>query len=268
MKTLLRLTVFTLSLLAFVSTAHSKNAQANGTFDFSLGDVTGVIVFDADSNDAGAVTGQMSFTATVEIGDPEGVGDTVLTDVAVEAQFDCLLVDENFAAMSGVVTSASAPAYVGQQVLLVVVDKLAGIQPPTDAFAWGVYKPNAVNLAAKDNDLCPTLPPAESGYEPDEDQPLPPCIIEVIGNDQGASMTWTATDYELCPTLPPAESGYEPDPDQPLPPCIIASDPNAFTAGIPTTPTVVDCESFPLLAYPLNLIPRGHGNKVQVKHHP
>ena len=137
-----------------------------------------------------------------------------------------------------------------------VEDKVAGISPPTDAFAWGVYKPNFVNLTAKDNDLCPTLPPPSSGYVPDAEQGLSPCIIEDIDNDTGASLTWVATDYDLCP---------QPDPEgqnEPPPACV--TDPNPIAAGIPTTPTTVDCESFPLSSYPLNLIPNGGGNTVVV----
>ena len=256
MKNVLCLTVCALSLLAFASTAQSENAQANGTFDFSLQGATGVIVFDVDGDEAG-VYGHMSLTATLDVGDPEGDGSTVSTDVAVQAEFDCLLVNDNKAAMSGVITSASAPDYVGQQVVLAVVDKVDGIKPPTDAFAWAIHKPKFVNPTATDYDFCPAYtPPSPEGLgECDGPCPSPP--PPACNNDTGASLTWTATDYELCP--------YPTD-ENPAPSC--ESDPNAYTAGIPKTSTVPGCDSFSLSAYPMNLIPRGHGNKIQVKYNP
>jgi hypothetical protein len=269
MKSILSLTVCALSLLAFASTAQSKSAQANGTFDFSLEGATGAIVFDANGDDGG-VHGQMSLTATLEIGDPEGDGSTALTNVTVEAQFDCLLVNDNQAAMSGVVTSSSDPGYVGQQVLLAVVDKVEDIQPPTDAFAWGVYKPKFVNLTAADYDFCPNYTPPtpeELGMCGEGEEqfpcPVPPpptgCINGSGPGDTGATLTWITADAELYPCPLPTE-------ENPSPSCPV--DPSGFTAGISATPTLTACDSFPLSAYPLNLIPRGHGNKVQVKNHP
>jgi hypothetical protein len=266
MKNTLCLTICALALLAFASTAQSKNARASGTFDFIFEGATGVIVFDVDGDDAG-VHGQMSLNTTVDIGDPEGDGNTAFTHVAVEAQFDCLLVNDNQAAMSGVVTSANVPEYVGQQVILAVVEKVAGMRQPTDAFAWSVYKRKFVNPNATDYDFCPayTSPTREDlgcdSEGPCELPPAPACNFDgsvIDGRDiPGAALTWTATDYELCPA---------PNEDNPNPPC--ESDPNAFTAGITKLPTATHCDDFALSAYPFKLIPRGHGNRVEVKLNP
>lgn len=237
-----RITLFVLPLLMFASVAQGKNARANGTFDFSLGGATGAIVFDANGSDGGAVDGHMSFTSTFDAGDPEGEGSTESTAVAFEAEFDCFRVDENRAVMSGVITSSSRPDYVGQQVILAVVDKVDGVQPPQDGFSWGVYQPKYVNLSATDYDFCP---------EPDpESEVNPPC-----NEDTGASLIWTTADAELYPCPPPTE-------EDPYPSCL--PDPNGVTQGISVASTVTSCDSFPLSAYPLNLI---DGNKVQVKHH-
>src|SRR5262249_41160875 len=151
------------------------------------------------------------------------------------------------AAMSGVIASSSLPGYVGQQVLLAVVDKIDDIEPPVDAFAWGVYQPTDPQvyqrlLTAQDAEYCPA-PDPESEF-------TPPCNV-----DNGASLTWVASDYELCPN--PTEENPSPD---------CTPDPGAFTTGLSTTPNVVDCQSFTLSSYPLNLVPRHGGNKVQVKH--
>ncbi len=266
MKNSLCLTVCALSLLAFASTAQSKSARVHGAFDFMLDGAMGAIVFDADGDDAG-VHGHMSLTATLDIGNPEGDGSTAFTHLAVEAQFDCLLVNDNQAAMSGVVTSANVPEYVGQQVILAVVERVDGIRQPTDAFTWSVYKPKFVNLNATDYDFCPAYtPPTREDLGCDSGGPCefpraPGCYSDgaMINNDNvpGASLTWTATDYELCPA---------PDEENPNPPC--EADPNAFTAGITKLSTATGCDSFSLSAYPLNLIPRGHGNRLQVKLNP
>ena len=242
------ITLCTLALLMVASAAQAKNAQANGTFDFSLGNATGAIVFDANSSDGGVVDGHMSFTTTFDAGAPEpadegeGEGSTESTAVAFEADFDCLRVEENEAVMSGVITSSTRPDYIGQQVILAVVDKVDGVLPPQDAFSWGVYQPKYVNLSATDYDFCPE-PDPESEFNP-------PC-----NEDTGASLIWTTADAELYPCPLPTE-------EDPYPSCL--PDPNGSTAGISVTSTVTSCESFPLTAYPLNLI---DGNKVQVKHH-
>jgi len=245
-----RITLFVLPLLMFASAAQGKNAQANGTFDFSLGNATGTIVFEANGSDGGAVDGHMSFTTTFDAGDPdgegvgegEGEGGAESTAVAFEADFDCLRVEDNRAVMSGVITSSTLPDRVGQQVILAVVDKVDDLLPVQDAFSWGVYQPKYVNLAATDYDFCPE-PDPESEFNP-------PC-----NEDTGASLIWTTADAELYPCPLPTE-------EDPYPSCL--PDPNGSTAGISVTSTVTSCESFPLTAYPLNLI---DGNKVQVKHH-
>lgn len=285
MKSILCLTVCAFSLLAFASTAQSDpGAEANGDFDFGLAGATGVVAFDGGVNSQGIVHGQMSFSATVDIEDPEGTGGTVPLSLTLGVQFDCMLADGNRAAMSGVISSASAPEFIGQQALLVVEDQVEGISPTRDAFAWGVYQPTVVNVNAKDYDFCPDYTPptqeelgmcGEEGNQFPCPMPPPPacnfdgvsqCEGELCNNVPGASLTWTATDYDLCP---------QPDPEgQNEPPAACVSDPNPIMAGIPTTVSVVvdgtalslvDCASVPLSSYPLNLIPQGGGNKVVVK---
>jgi len=237
-----RITLFTLPLLELASAAYGKNAQANGTFDFGLGNATGAIVFDANLSDVGGVDGHMSFTSTFDAGDPEGEGSTESTTASFEADFDCLRVEENRAVMSGTITSSTRPDYIGQQVILAVVDKVDDLLPPQDAFSWGVYQEKYVNLTATDYDFCPEEDP-ESEFNP-------PC-----NEDTGASLIWTTADAELYPCPPPSE-------EDPYPSCL--PDPNGSTAGVSVTSTVTSCDSFPLTAYPLNLI---DGNKVQIKHH-
>ena len=158
--------------------------------------------------------------------------------------------------MSGVITSASpsASALIGQQALLAVEDQVPGVSPTTDAFVWGVYQPIFVNLTAADYDLCPQSDPLEQNEQTED---FPSCAA-----DPGTTLTWAAKDLELCPDFSNADPSALPDP---FPVSICGPDPGQFTAGISTLPTEVDCETFPLSAYPLNLIPNGGGNKVVVK---
>jgi hypothetical protein len=280
MKSVLSLIVCAFFVLALASTAQSKDAQANGDFDFSVEGATGSVVFDANGDESG-VTGQMTFNATVVVGTEDGEG-TTTANVAIAAQFDCMLVDDNKAALSGAITSSNIPlAYpVGQPVTLFVVDKVAGISPTVDGFAWGVYKltPNLVNLKqstendsdngnrykGKDYDFCPDpTPPVEGEEFPTiasdcEGQECFPPPAPACMDDPGLTLTWVSADAERYPcTLP---EGY---PD--VPPVCPTPDPNGSTAGLSTLPAAVTCESFPLSAYPLTFV---DGNKIQVKNHP
>lgn len=255
MKNILCLTVCALSLLAFASTAQSQGSEADGDFDFALSGATGTVVFAGSINNAGTVSGQMTFSATVDVPDPNSPGDTTPFSLTIGLNFNCMVANGNLAAMSGVISSSSAPEFIGQQALLVVEDQVPGTSPTRDAFAWGVYQPTVINLNASDYDFCPAADP--------ESEVTPPCNFDGRGDTRGPLLTWTATDYELCPA---------PDENNPNPPCV--SDPNAFTTGMSTAVStvvdgkalsLVDCDSVPLSSYPLNLIPQGGGNKVVVK---
>jgi len=272
MKKLAGLAVCALSLLAFASTAQSKTAQANGTFDFELQGATGSVVFDAAGQENGSVTGQMSFHATVEVDD--GNGGTVPANVTLGVDFDCLVVDGNRAAMSGPIpTPPTSPA---RQALLIVEDHVVGVSPDHDGFAWGVYEktPLRVNLKqstendfgngnrykGKDYDFCPDPTPPVEGEEVVTDVcegecPSPPACID----DPGITLTWNTADAELYPCPLPTE-------ENPNPVCPV--DPNGYTVGLTLAPTGVSCDSFPIAAYPLNLIPKGGGNKIQVTNNP
>jgi len=260
MKNTLGVTVCALSLLMFASSAQSGGVEASGDFDFGLAGATGTVVFDAVVNNAGEVRGGMTFTATVDVGDPGGSGDPVPTNVAITAQWDCVLGHDGRAAMSGVITSSTVPEYVGQRTTLVVEENVPGISPSTDAFVWGVYQPMDPTVytrlvSAQDHEYCRSADEDTSTGDPEGGGEIlavgdrvTPC-----DTDPGTSLTWVASDYELCPAA---------NEDNPNPTC--ATDPGAFTTGLSTTPSGVDCESFPLSSYPLNLIPHGGGNKVNV----
>jgi len=238
-QTVCALSLFALSLLVFASTAQGAAAEAKGDFVFDVEGAAGTVIFSSAIDARGSVQGQMSFTATVDIGDPEGSGKAEPTKIGFTAEFDCMLAHKNQAAMSGVITTSNVQEYVGQRTTMMVADN--GVDG--DAFTWGVYQPmdptvHKQILTAQDYEYCPAA-------DPDSKEP-PRCET-----DPGASLTWEASDYELCP---------DPTRENPNPPC--EKDPGAYKAGLSTTPTIVDCESFPLASYPLNEIRRGGGDIV------
>jgi hypothetical protein len=249
MKSFVFLVVCTLSVLAFAPTAQSDSWEAKGDFSFDLEGATGDVEFKSDIKPDGSVEGQMTLAATVDVlENPEEATDPVQVNLTIQAGFDCMLVHNDRAAMSGVITAASAPGYVGRQTLLVVAKNVPDIQPSTDAFTWGVYQPNFVNLTATDYDFCPAVDPEGEG-DSEFTSSSSPCIV-----DDGASRTWWASDFELC------GAG---DGETPSPQC--GADPGSFLAGLSTLPPIVDCTSFPLTGYPLNPIPYGDSNHVEVR---
>ena len=273
MKNILCLTVCALSLLAFASTAQSGVAQATGSFQFDLAGAAGTVNFDSHIYADGTADGQMSFTATVDTGDP-GTGDTVASNIALTVQFDCVVVNGNRAAMSGTIVDESSP-FNGQHAILAVESA-----SNNDGFTWGVYKQKVVNTNAKDYEFC------DRGYTPPNDCgelnicPVPgTACVAVEGppppDDSGATMIYTASDYELCPYPPPSDTeNFLPAGDPHDYVCFFGgptlnnpNDPNATSAGIPisATQTLTNADSFPVFSYPMTPVPHGGGNKVTVK---
>ncbi len=172
MKTTMCLCAGLLALFPLMVAAES-GPSANGDFDFAVDGAAGAIQFDARTAADGTSGGQMSFSGAVEISneDVDGTGDpvTALSGLAMDVAFDCLEVNSNRAAMSGVVTAASDPAYVGQQAVLAVEDNGEGAKDPPDTFTWGVYRSTARTWIPVDAE---------------------------VPDDNGASLVWIATDAE------------------------------------------------------------------------
>ena len=280
MKNILCLTVCALSLLAFASTAQSGGGEASGIFAFNLGTATGTTNFFGQLRKDGTVSGQVSFNATVDASDetcelvPVQSGDTVLvlvcepnghtqaTPVELDFLIDCMVLTGNRAAMGATIIGDTP--FAGLHTILAV--ESASVN---DGFTWGVYQTKTVNTNAKDYDRCPLADP-EGQNDHTEDFPL--CGFDgLVINEQNVpsfSLTYVASDYELCPYPPPSDDQNFVPPDPHNYACFTGNaDPNGKPAGIPVlaTHTITHCDSFPLGAYPLNLIPNGGGNKVSVK---
>lgn len=160
-------------LLAFSVTAQNNGQASNGDFQFDLAGASGSIQYDARGQGSG-VHGQMTFAGATELSnedvDGNGNGGSSVSNMAMTVSFDCLKVQGNRAAMSGVVTSSSVPEYIGTRALLAVEDNGEGKHASSlDRFTWGVYR-NPAN----------TWVPSDA---------------EVPG-DNGAMFTWYATDAE------------------------------------------------------------------------
>ncbi len=173
MKTIASASVCALCLLAFATAAQS-GPSANGDFQFDLEGAAGAIQFDARTHADGTSRGQMLFIGAMDISnedvDGTGVGGTPVSNVTIQVEFDCLAVDGNRAAMSGVVTSASVDGYTGVRAVLTVEDNDEGKNAPAlDTFTWGVYRPT------------------ERTWTP---------VDAEVPDDVGATLTWIATDAE------------------------------------------------------------------------
>ena len=171
MKTCLCLVVCAIALLALVSTMQKAGPSAKGNVGSGVEGATGREARHVRSHDDGTARGEVSFSTTADItnNDVDGGGAvrTTRTDLAISAQFDCVLVDGNRKAMSGRITAANVPDYIGRQAVVVVEDPEGHGAPA--AFAWGFYQPTR-------RDWTPV----------DAENPF----------DTGASLTWTATDAE------------------------------------------------------------------------
>ena len=168
-----------LLVLAFSVAAQNSGPASNGDFQFALDGATGAIQYNARQQGSSA-TGQMTFTGAIDISnedvDGEGTGGNAVSNVTVTVSIDCLRINGNRAAMSGLVSSASEPAYVGVRAVLAVEDNGEGSKAPAlDRFTWGLYRPTA------------------TGWMPSD--------AEVPG-DNGAMFTWFATDAEREDDVP------------------------------------------------------------------
>jgi hypothetical protein len=180
-KSLACAAVFALTLLSFIAprptAAQTGGPSADGSFSFTLEDgLTKTIEFRAITNTDGSTSGSMVFKGPVEIPDQDvdGTGDKSFSgrveDIAIEANFDGLVVDRNRAVMSGVITGSTIGEYIGKRVLLVVEDNGDGIKGDVgDRFVWGLYK-----FVARD------WIPSDAEWK----------------DDPGSRLTWIATDAE------------------------------------------------------------------------
>ena len=155
--------------------AQNSGPSANGDFQFSSGGHPLTIQFDARRQNNGSTRGQITLSGSVNVPEQDVDGDGVtsgesLVAVSIEVDVDCLAVSGNGAVVSGEITDANVPAYVGRRALLAVVDNGEGAKAPArDQFMWGLYATPEVTWVASDAEL------------------------EL---DPGIGLSWIATDFE------------------------------------------------------------------------
>jgi hypothetical protein len=171
--------LFALFLLGFAA-AQSASAQtgeqyAKGSYQFAMEDrYVKYVEFEAQGRGDGSAVGYMTLTdeAPIEYQDVDGTGDKTLNEEIkgyyIKAEFDSMTVEKNQAVMGGVIRDSSIRDYIGQRVLLTVVDNGVDSKLP-DQLTWGVYKQLEINWTPSD---------AEEKEDP------------------GVGLRWWATDYE------------------------------------------------------------------------
>jgi hypothetical protein len=104
--------------------------------------------------------------------DVDGTGDQGLTEEVkgyyIKAEFDSMTVEKNQAVMSGIIMDSSIRNYIGQRVLLTVVDNGDNAKEP-DQVTWGVYQLLEISWTPSDAE---------------------------VERDEGVGLSWWATDAE------------------------------------------------------------------------
>jgi hypothetical protein len=177
MKISARATFFAIFLLTVAIPLFAQNSgpSATGSFQFASGEQPLTIEFNARTKPNGSTEGQITLSGSVNVPDQDVDGEGFssggsLVAVSLEIEVDCLNVNGNAAAMSGVITDSNVPAYIGNRALLAVVDNGEGVKAPAlDQFMWGIYGTPDLTWVATD---------AELEFDP------------------GVGLTWLATDFE------------------------------------------------------------------------
>lgn len=128
-----------------LTSAASDLPEANGSFQFSTDSgQTSYLDFNAVEQMDGSTVGEMTFAQDRIESDGGGHLDdqsTPPSKFSLKAQFDCLVIKKNKAVMSGTISEANVPSYIGRRVLLVVEDNGQGTNgSKQDRLTWGFYR--------------------------------------------------------------------------------------------------------------------------------
>jgi hypothetical protein len=155
--------------------AQNSGPSANGDFQFSAGGHPLSVQFDARKQNNGSTRGQMTLSGSVNVPEQDVDGEGAssgesLVSVSIQVDVDCLAVSGSGAVLSGEISDANVPAYIGRRALLAVVDNGEGVKAPArDQFMWGLYATPEMTWVASDGEL---------------------------EFDPGVGLTWLATDFE------------------------------------------------------------------------
>ena len=192
MKIAARIAFCSIVLLASVPLFADNGPSATGGFHFSSGDQPVDIEFEAKRQNNGSIKGHIKFSGDVELSDQdvdgEGLGPSSgPVHVTLTVNVDCLNVNGNQAAMSGVIEDSNIDSLIGNRALLAVQDNGEGSKAAPDLFTWGIYGTPDLTWVASDAEL---------------------------EFDEGVGLTWIATDFEReddigIPSHPSTEIGCE-----------------------------------------------------------
>ncbi|HSP16392.1 MAG TPA: hypothetical protein VLV78_16720 [Thermoanaerobaculia bacterium] len=160
-------------ILGTAPSLFAANSSATGGFHLTLPGGPTNIEFEARATDAtGSGNGQMTFNGAAELPDADedsGGQKGSFSNVFIKVDFDCVRIEQNRAAMSGLIRDANVNGYTGRRLILTVEDGGEGNNAEPDKFTFGVYNTSAMNWIPSDSELR---------------------------FDDGWSMTWLATDSE------------------------------------------------------------------------
>jgi hypothetical protein len=170
-------------VLAPIPPAQADNPEpaASGSVRVSMpdGDLR-YVEFSARLDQNGSTSGQMTFRSPSQKADENLDGEShegaeikrsgSASEFFFKASFDCMVIKETRAVMSGTITEASSERYLGQRVVLVVQDKGEDSKTASsDKLTWGIYNSGTRSWIPSDAE---------------------------VENDSGVGLRWLATDAE------------------------------------------------------------------------
>jgi len=167
------LSILALAIFSVVPAAFAQSVT--GAFHVVTDEGNRNIEFDAKINPNGGASGALKFSGPLSVSDQDvdgdGTGDptAAAATLSMRVDIDCVKVQDNRAAIAGLVKESSIAAYIGRRVLLTVEDGGEGANAEPDRYTWGQYRSTAATWVASDAEL------------------------EV---DPGVGLSWIATDAE------------------------------------------------------------------------
>lgn len=158
MKRATRLFLMTLAL-GLLGVVPAFAQSASGGFNVVTEDGTLKIEFNARLHPSGSASGDIKFSGPLAVPaeqdvDGDGSGDVVTaTTLSFKVDVDCVKVDGNRAAVSGIVKDTNVDAYFGRRIMLSVEDGGEGKNAEPDRFTWGQYRETGATWVASDFEL-------------------------------------------------------------------------------------------------------------------
>ncbi len=185
--TLLACTLVLVASISPLALALGTGPSASGKFEIVPNEGTPgrSIEFNAETTADGQIFGAAVFQDLNATSDEPDELESTQKPLYLRAEFDCLVVKENKAVMSGSITQASRENYLGRRFVLVVQDNGASENPrKRDRVTWGVYRSVGrdwlVTDAERPDEIGPISWLATDAERPD-DPGLFPNLTQTVG---------------------------------------------------------------------------------------